>query len=478
LIKKLDILITKAFIGPFIATFFVTLLVLLMQFFWLWIDDFVGKGLSTSIILEFTWYQMATLVPLALPLAVLLSSLMTFGNLGESFELVAIKSAGISLLRFMRPVFFISVLLCILAFLFANNFMPVAQLKSKTLLRDIYNKQPAFELQEGVFYNKIPGFAIKVGRKEKDSLIGDVVIYERGGPLQDNFIVAKDGVMRITENRHYLEMVLKDGWRYEERGDRYGPTSDFIRLGFKEYKKQFDLSSVEDFTRTADSVFRSNEQMLNMKQLDKAMDSIRREMKKYEARIKTDVGAYFQFARYMDSGWKKPDTLKLVNAKKFDELVPDSAKQIIAQKSSTLALSVKSNNDMLGAEWEARKRALRLHEIEWHNKISLSVACLVLFLIGAPLGSIVRKGGFGSPMIFAIIFFMVFYFLSNTGRKFAKEGAMSPFAGMWLATFILIPIGIFLVVKAMNDSQLFSKEFYFRLRNRLRKFLRKEPAAS
>ena len=355
--------------------------------------------------------------------------------------------------------------------------MPVAQLKSKTLLRDIYNKQPAFELQEGVFYNKIPGFAIKVGRKEKDSLIGDVVIYERGGPLQDNFIVAKDGVMRITENRHYLEMILKDGWRYEERGDRYTPTSDFIRLGFKEYKKQFDLSSVEDFTRTADSVFRSNEQMLNMKQLDKAIDSISREMNRYATRLNSDVAAYFQFARYVDSGWKKPDSLKLVTAKNFDQLIPDSSKQITEQKSSTLALSVKSNNDMLAAEWEARKRALRLHEIEWHNKISLSVACLVLFLIGAPLGSIVRKGGFGSPMIFAIIFFMVFYFLSNTGRKFAKEGALSPFAGMWLATFILIPIGIFLVVKAMNDSQLFSKEFYFRLRNRLRRFLRKNEAA-
>jgi len=478
LIKKLDILITKAFIGPFIATFFVTLLVLLMQFFWLWIDDFVGKGLSTSIILEFTWYQLATLVPLALPLAVLLSSLMTFGNLGESFELVAIKSAGISLFRFMQPVFFISIFLCVLAFLFANNFMPVAQLKSKTLLRDIYNKQPAFELQEGVFYNKIPNFAIKVGRKEKDSLIGDVVIYERGGPLQDNFIVAKNGVMRLTENGLYLEMILKDGWRYEERGDRYGQTSDFIRLGFKEYKKQFDLSSVNEFTRTADSVFRSNEQMLNMKQLDKAMDSIRKEMKNYETRVKTDVAAYFQFARYMDSGWKKPADSNLTSVKKFDNLIPDSARLITAQKSSTLALSVKSNNDMLVAEWEARKRALRLHKIEWHNKISLSVACLVLFLIGAPLGSIIRKGGFGTPMIFAIVFFMVFYFLSNTGRKFAKEGSMSPFTGMWLATFVLVPIGIFLIVKAMNDSQLFNKESYFRFRNNLKHLLRRKPTGS
>src|SRR5262245_57341003 len=162
MIKKLDILIIKALVGPFIATFFITLLVLIMQFFWLWIDDFVGKGLRTSVILEFTWYQTASLVPLALPLAVLLSSLMTFGNLGESFELVAIKSAGISLLRFMRPLFFISLILCGLAFLFANYVMPVAVLKSKTLLGDIYRKQPAFELKEGVFYNKIPGFAIKI----------------------------------------------------------------------------------------------------------------------------------------------------------------------------------------------------------------------------------------------------------------------------------------------------------------------------
>src|SRR5205085_1469175 len=222
-----------------------------------------------------------------------------------------------------------------------------------------------------------------------------VVIYERGGALQDNFIVAKNGVMRLTENGLYLEMILKDGWRYEERGDRYGQTSDFIRLGFKEYKTQFDLSSVNEFTRTDDSVFRSNEQMLNVKQLAKAMDSIRRDMKNYEGRVKINETAYFQFARYLDSGWNKPADSNLRAVKRFDELIPDSAKQIVAQKASTLAFSVKSNHDFLVSEWEARKRALRLHQIEWHNKISLSVACLVLFLIGAPLGSIIRKGGFG-----------------------------------------------------------------------------------
>ena len=178
--KKLDKLIVKAFVGPFIATFFITLLVLIMQFFWLWIDDFVGKGLSPGIIMEFIWYQSAVLIPLALPLAVLLSSLMTFGNLGETYELVAIKSAGISLLRFMRPLFLVTILICGVAFLFSNYIIPVANLKSRTLLSDIVVAKPSLDIKEGVFYDKILGFAIKIGKKEKnDSVIRDVIIYEQ-----------------------------------------------------------------------------------------------------------------------------------------------------------------------------------------------------------------------------------------------------------------------------------------------------------
>jgi lipopolysaccharide export system permease protein len=443
-----------------------------MQFFWLWIDDFVGKGLTTGIILEFIWYQTAALVPLALPLAVLLSSIMTFGNLGESFELVAIKSAGISLLRFMRPLFIVSLFLCLLAFLFANYIMPVAVLKSKTLLGDIYITKPAFELKEGVFYNRIEGFAIKVGKKEGDSIIHDVIIYEKGGILQDNFIVAKSGVMKITENRRYLEMKLQDGWRYQERGDRAG-NSDFIRLGFKEYKKQFDLSSLQ-FQRTADSVYQSNHQMQNMKQLKKAIDSLQKEIAVTEGRTKREVLAFFQFKKYLDSGWNKKDSNQMKTAKKFEDLVPDSAENAIDQKAINQLVAAKSSNDNILSEYQAKKKDLRLHQIEWHRKIALSMACLVLFLIGAPLGSIIRKGGLGSPLIFAIIFFMVFYFLSNTGQKFAKEGAMSPFVGMWLSTFVLLPIGGFLTYKALKDSQLFNKEFYFRTKRNLQKFLRKQ----
>jgi lipopolysaccharide export system permease protein len=476
LIKKLDILIIKAFIGPFIATFFITLLVLVMQFFWLWIDDFVGKGLSTTIILEFTWYQTAALVPLALPLAVLLSSLMTFGNLGESFELVAIKSAGISLLRFMRPLFIVSMFLCCLAFLFANYVMPVAVLKSKTLLGDIYITKPAFELKEGVFYNKIEGFAIKIAKKENDSIIHDVIIYEKGSSLQDNFIVAKSGVMRITDNRRYLEMRLKDGWRYQERGERYSSnTSEFIRIGFKEYTKQFDLSSLQ-FRKTSDSIYQSNYQMRNMRQLDKAIDSLRKEVDRLKLRTQKEALPGFQFAAYLDSGWKKPDTLKLTAIKKINDIIPDSSRSYINDRAYTQAISVKSNNDMFAAEYESKRKDLRLHQIEWHRKIALSAACLVLFLIGAPLGSIIRKGGLGTPLIFAIVFFMIFYFLSNTGQKFAKEGAMSPFMGMWLSTFVLVPLGIFLTYKALKDSQLFNKEFYFRLRRNFEKLIKNRAA--
>src|SRR5678815_1526169 len=192
--KKIDRLVIKAFIGPFIATFFITVLVLVMQFFWLYIDDFVGKGLGTNVIFEFIWYQSAALV--------------------------AIKSAGISLLRFMRPLFFVSLFISGIAFLFSNYIIPVANLKSRTLLSDIVYAKPSFDLKEGVFYDKISGFAIKIGKKEaNDSVIRDVIVYEQGNPLQDNFIIAKSGVMGVSDDKRYLEFNLKDGWRYEERGN-------------------------------------------------------------------------------------------------------------------------------------------------------------------------------------------------------------------------------------------------------------------
>jgi lipopolysaccharide export system permease protein len=460
--KKLDKLVIKAFIGPFIAVFFVTLLVLILQFFWLWIDDFVGKGLSTRVIFEFIWYQSAALVPLALPLAVLLSSLMTFGNLGESMELVAIKSSGISLLRFMQPLFLVSLLICGVAFLFSNFIIPVAVLKSQTLLADIVWSKPSFDIQEGVFYDKIDGFSIKIGKKEADSVVHDVIIYEKGpNNLQDNFIIAKSGIMRTTGNKRFLEFNLKDGWRYQEKGDRFDKNTEFIRIGFKEYSKQFDLSNLGLQKRTSDSVNRTNHRMQSMRQLSKAIDSIQRDVNRYAQNVKQDVFSVFTFSKYLDSGYAKPE-LPIVTAKKIEDLIPDSNLYPVDQKAAALVGSITLKAEMANTEFRVKQRDLRMHKIEWHKKITLSLACLVLFLIGAPLGSIIRKGGLGTPLVFAIFLFMFFFFFNTTGEKYAKENVMTAFGGMWMATIFLLPIGIFLTYKAMHDSNLMNKEFYFR----------------
>jgi lipopolysaccharide export system permease protein len=482
--KKLDILVIKAFIGPFLATFFITLLVLIMQFFWLYIDDFVSKGLDTKIIFEFILYLGATLVPLALPLAVLLSSLMTFGNLGESFELVAIKSSGISLLRFMRPLFFISILIGGVAFVFANYVIPVATLKQRTLLSDIVWAKPAFDLKEGVFYDRIPGFAIKVGKKEdNDSIIRDVIVYEQGNNLQDNFIIAKSGVMRVTANRRFLEFNLKDGYRYQEKGNTYQSGSEeFIRIGFKEYNKQFDLGSLGFNNRTADSVNRNNEKMYSLRQLTVAIDSLEKEAKRNKAQGLRDILIGYPFAAYYDTIKTDKLTKKIPaitdTVKSFEKLLPDSAKSNISQTVRSSASTIKITFDTQAQLENDRQKILRRHKIEWHRKITLSLACIVLFLIGAPLGSIIRKGGIGTPLIFAIAFFMVFYFSSTTGEKMAKENSLTPFTGMWLATFVLLPIGLFLIYKALHDSNLFNKELYRKVFGGIKKFLGKRKKGS
>lgn len=467
--KKLDKLVVKAFLGPFAATFFITLLVLVIQFFWLYIDDFVGKGLGAGVILEFIAYQSAVLVPLALPLAVLLSSLMTFGSLGESFELVAIKSAGISLLRFMRPLFLISILVAVIAFLFSNYVIPVANLKSRTLLADIVYAKPAFDLKEGVFYDRISGYAIKVGKKEaNDSVIRDVIIYEQGNLLQDNFIMARSGVMRVTGNKRILEFNLQDGWRYQERGNPYeGSKSEYIRVGFKTYNKQFDLGSLGFNSRTADSVNKNNERMFSMRQLNKALDSIQKERKAVVHRMSEDMAYLFTFSGVLQQPWKTgqlsaAEKKRIRSKKEFKQLLPDTALVTCNSTAKSNASSIKMSAESLRSVLEDKSRSIRRHSIEWHRKITLSLACIILFLIGAPLGAIIRKGGLGTPLIFAIVFFMLFYFSSTVGEKFAKENTMSPWLGMWMASIVLFPIGIFLTYKAMRDSKLLSNETYAR----------------
>jgi lipopolysaccharide export system permease protein len=265
--KKLDLLIIRAFIGPFVATFFITFFVLMMQNLWKYIDDLVGKDLELIIIGKFVVYAGATFLTLAMPIAILISSIMTFGNLGESFELVAIKSSGISLLRFMRPLMVVSLGLCVVTFLFANYVIPYATLKFKSLYYDILYKKPALDLKEGTFYTHIPGYAIKVAKKEKTgNKLTDVIIYEQQPQPQDNAIVAKRGVMTLSPDKQFLEFTLYDGTRHQERGTSMDTTTEFIRIGFKEYRKLFDVRSFQ-LMNTNDSFFRNDQKMLTVVQL-------------------------------------------------------------------------------------------------------------------------------------------------------------------------------------------------------------------
>ena len=475
MIRKLDKLILKAFIGPFVATFFIACFVLMMQILWKYVDDLVGKGLDFLTIGEFLWYASASLLALAMPIAILISSIMTFGNLGETFELVAIKSAGISLLRFMRPLIFVAMLLSFVTFLFGNYVIPYANLKFVTLYSDIFYKKPAFDLREGVFFTHIPNYAIKVGKKDADGkTIRDVLIYEQSNRLQDNTIVAEKGEMKISDDQNYLEFNLYDGYRYQERGMPGDSTTEYTRLKFKEFKKLFDLTILQK-QNSSDSAFRNSQKMLSARQLQVNIDSLR----KTQDSLKVDQ------LKLLEKVWhypRLPDTVYSQYLKGAEPLsqyiLADSIKTGIWQLSYNRVAEIKNILKFRQTAQEDIVQELRTNKTEWHRKFSMSLACLILFFIGAPLGSIIRKGGLGMPLVAAIIFFLIFHLLNMFGEKFVRENITTPFAGMWLAIMVLIPIGAFLTYKAVHDSQLFNKEYYHRTFTRIKKLLRKKTEKS
>lgn len=476
--KKLDKLILKAFIGPFIATFFITLFVFMMQILWKYIDDLVGKGLDMLTLTEFLIYASATLVTLAMPISILLSSIMTFGKLGENFELVAIKSSGISLLRFMRPLFFISILLSGVAFLFANYIAPVANLKFAVIYHDIYEKSPAFDLKDGVFYNGFQGFSILVNKKDNDkSTLHDVLIYEQSNGLQDNTIISEKGKMAVSDDKKFLEFHLENGSRYEEKGGYSFQKNEFINLQFKEYNKLFDLSQL-NLKKTSDSLFMNNIRMKTMRQLNVDLDSLKKVPDSLFKKNVRGLSIYVKYSKFKDSAVKPAmkETVEKIADKKvasFDDLIPDSLETTVFNQAHSQIENMRNFLEIASTEYKGQRDDTTLHKIEWHKKLSLSIACLVLFFIGAPLGSIIRKGGLGMPLVMALLFFMIFYLLNIFGEKFTKDHVLIPTIGMWLPVIVLSPVGFFLTYKAMHDSQLFNQEYYYRLVNNFKKGIRR-----
>jgi lipopolysaccharide export system permease protein len=472
--KKLDKLILKAFVWPFIATFFITLFVFMMQILWKYIDDLVGKGLDMLTLTKFLIYASATLVTLAMPIAILISSIMTFGKLGENFELVAIKSSGISLLRFMRPLFLVTLLLSGVAFLFANYIAPVANLKFAVIYHDIYEKSPAFDLKDGVFYNGFRGFSIKVDKKDKDrSTLHKVLVYEQTNSVQDNTIISESGKMLMSNDKKFLEFKLENGNRYQENGNFNYANNEFIDLQFKEYTKLFDLSQL-NLQKTSDSLFMNNIRMKTMRQLNVDLDSLKRAPDSLFKKNLNELASYVKYSKFKDSTATKKEVtavkedLPVKKARTFDSMIPDSMETTIFDETLTQVNNARNLLQVEVADYKVQKDDITQHQIEWHKKISVSIACLVLFFIGAPLGSIIRKGGLGLPLVMALLFFMIFYLLNIFGEKFTKDQVLIPIVGMWLPVIILSPLGFFLTYKAMHDSQLFNKEYYYRFFKNIR----------
>ncbi|MEO8151153.1 MAG: LptF/LptG family permease [Bacteroidia bacterium] len=463
--KKLYKLILTSFAGPFFLTFFIALFVLLMQFLWKYIDDMVGKGLEWYVIAKLLLYSSAYLVPMALPLAILISSIMTFGNMGEHYELVAARAAGISLSRMLRPLIIIAVLISGLAFLFSNNILPYMTLKQQALLYDITHQKPAFNIQPGVFYNGIDGYSIRVGNKGGNgNSLGNIMIYDHTKMSGNTKVTLADsGSMSITPDNNFLLVNLFRGYYYEEMENHHDDQSHpVMQSHFDQELIRFDLTSFK-LTRTDEDLFKENKQMLNVPQLAHAMDSLKKALNNRVGEFTKIMNPMYLY--YRDSTRLKTDFPKAVA---IDPLKDFSRTERISILDNALihARGMKSMSGNNAEEYETRAGNIDRYEIEWHRKFTLSIACFVLFLIGAPLGAIIRKGGLGVPIIVAIAFFLMFHISSITGEKMAKEGSATPFSGMWTATFMLTPIGLFLIYKATTDSSLFDLEAYTRFLKR------------
>ena len=464
--KKVDKLVLSKFFGPFILTFLITLFIIVMQFLWKYIDDLVGKGLEWYIIAELIFYASASFVPLALPLAVLLSSIMTFGSLGENYELVALKSSGISLFRFMGSLIVAVVFISAGAFFFSNNILPVANLKFGTLLYDIRHQKPALNIKPGIFYNGIEGFNIKVGGKDSDNkTIHDIIVYDHtSGRGNDNVLIAEKGEMYSSEDDRYLILKLYNGKQYNEVKPESGKYEyEHMRTYFEEWEKYFDLSEFS-LQRTDENFWKNHYQMLNLKQLQNSIDTLKKEMEARNENMRKNVNQYFSFLRY-DRDSLLPDSFLKDSPDQFAESKPEDLpladRIIVIKRATSLARNVKSFVGIASRDNKYRTKNIIKHELAWHRKFTLSVACIVLFFVGAPLGAIIRIGGLGMPMLMSILFFVIFHVFTMSGQEIAEESAISPFLGMWMATIVLTPVGIFLTYKAMNDSSLLSIEWYY-----------------
>ena len=479
--KRLHWYIIKSFLGPFFMTFFIVVFVLLMQFLWKYVDDLVGKGLDIKVLGEMLFYASFGLLPYAFPLAMLLASIMTFGSFGENYELVAMKSSGISLYRIMKPLFVIAVLITLTAFYFANYVLPNTNLRFTTLLWSVKQQRPELVLQEGVFTNEIDGYSIRIGSKDKKTnVLYDLLIYDHTrNRTNESVTVADSGFLRITEDKKFMVLNLYNGVNYSEesgQSQRRGQeTYPFRRDNFEEQIIRVKVRGF-DFNRRDENIFRNTYRMLNIEQLRFMEDSLgtdyygRLRNFMLQIRLNSPVTRKIHNLTAPHDSLKREVEIQHDSVFNFHEYFEKQDKWVKAEITQS-ALSEARNNvqtlNMYDDELYNRKKNLNKYTMERHRKYTLSLAVLIFFFIGAPLGAIIRKGGLGMPVVVSILLFIAYYIVSMTGEKSAREDIWDMFAGMWFSSFIFLPVGIWLSYKAATDAALMSAETYSKLFEKL-----------
>jgi len=467
-VKKIDSLILRNFIGPFAITFVIALFVLVLQFLWKYVDDLVGKGLELGIIIELIFYLSASLVPLALPLAILIGSIITFGNLGEHYELVALKSAGISLQRFMVPLLVLSIAFAFVAFWFMDNVLPKANLKFRTTLYRIVKAKPALNIQEGIFYEGIDGYVIRIEDKEEDNqTIHNVKIWDKKKTesSKSSVLSAKRGNMRITPDERLLIFTLEDGWRYEEMKSKDAEKVNampHMRTYFGEYEMVLDLSSF-GIKQANESIYKTRPKMLSIAAIKGAIDSLERKDAKIPENTYKRAKPYFSL--FKDSALAQVNPIDYCYFDKWlgDLNLTKAYKDKVYKKAKDDAKALAKQGNMGASQLKSGDRRLVRYFLAWYDKYATAFSCILLYIVGAAMGAIIRKGGLGMPMVVGILFFMVYYVMMTMGRKMAEENAITAFNGVWMATYVLLPVAVFLMYHAINDSPIFNADSYKRL---------------
>lgn len=481
-LNKLDLLILRSYIGPFVVTFFISMFLFLMQFLWKWIEELVGKGIGMGMLAKLLLFSLPDLVPMALPLTIMVAGLMTFGNLSESFELVAMKANGISLARALRPIFILMCLLAVANFFFLNYVIPKAKLEQYGMLLDFRQKKPAFSIDEGIFYQGIDGFSIRIGKKESDNqTIKDILIYEfkSDDSKRLNVIKAEKGTMILTDNDRLLNLTLYNGIRYEEmtHTPEYRKTAPFNKMFFKVQRMQIDLSSL-DFQLSDRDAISSDYRLQSVQQLVKYIDTYDMKVSNIKFENKKFVSRYLHVpgAMPIDSSlnsFRRP--AQRFFAMKQDSVLlnyPEIQRSTIASTAINHARSIKGMVDGMMSTLQYEETDINLYKVELHKKFAFSVLLILLFLISAPLGAIIKKGGIGMPLVISVVFFVIFYAINLTGEKMAQGGVVPVVVGSWMSSMFLLPVGLIITYRANKDKGI-SFAFFVKLFKPVASFAKK-----